>query len=171
MVKFVAITSMTDIQSSIMPLSRNGCAACAPQVPPLHFNGGAGGAHAAHPFRDSGIRPLKRLKGLPRYQSVLRRLGKDWEVTPEDKKELERFTCIIYGYNRVHSIDRVRAVMLQKMVGANNNLSASSKVDLSKLPQCLSSLEPHMQRVNYRLAQWKRSHENIVECPIPEEHG
>ena len=57
------------------------------------------------------------------------------------------------------------------MVGADNNLSASSKVDLSKLPQCLSSLEPHMQRVNYRLAQWKRSHENIVECPPPEEHG
>ena len=123
-------------------------------------------------FKGKGkLRPFKRLKGLPRYQSVLRRLGKDWEITPEDRKELERFTCIIYGYNRVHSICRVRALMLQKMVGADNNLSASSKVDLSELPPCLSSLEPHMQRVNYRLAQWKRSHENIVECPPPEEHG
>ena len=60
---------------------------------------------------------------------------------------------------------------LKKMVGEDESLTSKSKVDLSKLPPCRSSLHPHIQRVNFRVAQWKRSHIPIYEMPDPLEHG
>ena len=41
------------------------------------------------------------------------------------------------------------------MVGANNTLNVSSKVDLSKLSPCLISFAPHINGAQYHLAQWK----------------
>ena len=39
------------------------------------------------------LRPFKKLKELPRYQSVGCYIGKEWTIAPDDKTELKLFTC------------------------------------------------------------------------------
>ena len=55
----------------------------------------------------------------------------------------------------------------QTWVGEDNNLNLKSKVYFEKLPPCASSLGPHVNRVNHRLAHIKRSHVAIFDAPNP----
>ena len=86
-----------------------------------------------------------------------RKLEHEWQVEPQIIDELEAFTCLIYGYPREMSVNTVRSLMLKKMVGEDARLTSKSKVDLSRLPRCRDNLVPHIQRVNHRLAYYKRS--------------
>ena len=85
-------------------------------------------------------------------------------------KSLARFTCEMYGYPRLSSINSVHSAMIRKMV-EGETINQSSKIDLSKLPPCRRSLISHIQWVNYRAAQWKRSHIHQIELPPPTDHG
>ena len=76
---------------------------------------------------------------------------------------------MMYGYAKDNSINTVRAKMLKKMVGEDNDLTKESKIDLSKLPPCLNSLIPHINRVNHRVACYKRANSPIFEKPKPHE--
>lgn len=82
-------------------------------------------------------------------------------------QELEKFTCIIYGCPRLSFVNEVRAKILKKMVGEDDMLSKKSKVDLARLPPCQDSLIPHMHRVNYRVACYRRANQPIFEKPKP----
>lgn len=53
------------------------------------------------------------------------------------------------------------------MVGEDEELTATSKVDLNKLPPCRDNLIPHIQRCNHRLAHYKRAHTPVYEYPKP----
>ena len=66
-------------------------------------------------------------------------------------------------------MNSVRSIMLKTMVGENEELSMRSKVDLSRLPSCRDNLVPHIERVNYRIANYKRAHQAIVWRPNPYE--
>jgi len=44
-------------------------------------------------------------------------------------------------------------------------------VDFSRLPPCRDSLIPHIARVNYRLANYKRAHNAIFLRPNPYDPG
>ena len=77
----------------------------------------------------------------------------------------------MYGYPRVKHVDEVRALMLKKMVGDNQIITDNSKVDLARLPPRRRALCQHFKRVNYRVAQWKRSNDPMVDMPSPTEHG
>ncbi len=81
--------------------------------------------------------------------------------------DVEAFTCLMYGQGRETSVDVVRAKMLRKMVGENENLTTKSKVDLTRLPPCRNSLVPHVGRVNYRLAIYKRANQACFWRPKP----
>ena len=86
-------------------------------------------------FKGKGkVTPLKKLQPNPRFQEAFRQLGTLWQVTDMIQEEMESFTCIMYGHGRLTSVDAVRAKMLQKMVGVDRALDASSKVDLERLP-------------------------------------
>ncbi len=98
-------------------------------------------------------------------------LGTSWDVESSLLFDLEAFTCIIYGYPRVSDIDEVRALLLKKMVGEDATLTTKSKVDLARLPPCKNSLYPHIQRVNYRVVQWKRANIPIFHVPPATSHG
>ena len=67
------------------------------------------------------------------------------------------------GQNRESSVDVVRAKLLRKMMGEEEKLTSKSKVDLARLPPCHSALKPHVQRVNDRVALYKRAEEPILE--------
>lgn len=94
-------------------------------------------------------------------------MGDEWEVPDDVLHMIEAFTCCIYGYERDTSINLVRYKMLKKMVGEDEELTATSKVDLNKLPPCRDNLIPHIQRCNHRLAHYKRAHTPVYEYPKP----
>eukprot|EP00794_Sanderia_malayensis_P021335 gene21335-23410_t len=47
------------------------------------------------------VKPIKILQRMPRYQSGLAWLGKEWQVTDDLLSALEEFTCTMYGSRRV----------------------------------------------------------------------
>ena len=71
----------------------------------------------------------------------------------------------MYGYPQVKNVDEVRTLMLQKMVGDDQIILDNSKVDLARLPPCRRALCQHLKFVNYRVAQWKRSSDPMVDMP------
>lgn len=85
--------------------------------------------------------------------------------------EVEAFTCLLYGYAREVSVDKVRSIMLRKMVGDDERLSIKSKVDLARLPPCKKNLIPHVHRVNHRLANYKRANQATYWRPNPSDEA
>lgn len=123
-------------------------------------------------FKGKGkVNPLKKLQKNPKLHNAFKQLGGDWLVTNELQQEMECFTCIMYGEARTTSVDAVRAKMLRNMVGADKVLDSKSKVDLERLPPPKVCLIPHVQRVNYRVACYKRADEAIIESPKPYDPG
>ena len=105
----------------------------------------------------------------PQVSKCFQQLGDDWNVNVDVLKEVEKFTCLMYGQSRETSIDGARVKLLRKMVGDGEKLTSKSKVDLGRLPPCYSALKPYVQRVNHRVALYKRAHQAIVEKPKPYE--
>uniref|UniRef100_UPI00358DFFF2 uncharacterized protein isoform X2 n=1 Tax=Myxine glutinosa TaxID=7769 RepID=UPI00358DFFF2 len=117
-------------------------------------------------FKGKGkVGPLKKLEKNPRFHKAFSQLGDDWTLKPEVLRQLEQFTCLMYGQSRESSVDVVRAKLLRKMVGEDKKLTSKSKVDLARLTPCHSALKPHVQRVNHRVALYKRADEAILEKP------
>ena len=58
--------------------------------------------------------------------------------------DIEAFTCLMHSKPREKSINRVRSVMLKKMVGVHAQLSSKSGVDLARLPPARDNLIPHI---------------------------
>lgn len=77
----------------------------------------------------------------------------------------------MYGYSRQKSIDTVRGMMLRKMVGEDEKMTTKSKIDLFRLPPCRDNLIPHIERVNHRLAIYKRAGIPIFWSPKPYDSG
>lgn len=100
-----------------------------------------------------------------------RSLGDEWSVHDNIIDFLEEFTCVMYGYPKEKSINSVRSIMLKKMVGDGEKMSTKSKIDLSRLPPCKANLVPHIQRVNHRLAIYKRAHIPVFWRPNPYDSG
>ena len=87
------------------------------------------------------------------------------------QQELKEFTCLMYGDTRETKVNLVRGKMLRKMVGGNKKLTSNSKIDLARLPPCLNSLKPHIERSNYRVACLKRANIPIFYTPKPDDEG
>ena len=123
-------------------------------------------------FKGKGkVTPLKKLLKTPKFHKSFSQLGDDWEVAENVCKDIEVFTCTMYGYSRETLINVVRRKILKKMVGEDNDLTNDSKVDLSRLPPCQDSLLPHIYRVNHRVASYKRANIPIFEKRKPnDEH-
>ena len=123
-------------------------------------------------FKGKGkVIPLKKLQQNTKYHEAFGKLGTSWLVPDELQQEIEAFTCLMYGYAKMRSVDGVHAKMLRKMVGEDKVLSLDSKVDLARLPPPKVSLIPHVQRCNYRVACYKRADQPILEKPNPYDEG
>ena len=55
---------------------------------------------------------------------------------------------------------------MKELCAREDQLHFSKNVDLRSLPPCRRSLEQHIQRVNYQVGIWKRSH--IPEPDVPD---
>ncbi|KAK2174513.1 hypothetical protein NP493_798g02020 [Ridgeia piscesae] len=63
---------------------------------------------------------------------------------------------------RTEPMDGLRAKLLRKIVREDEKLTSKSKVDLAPLPRCHSALKSHLQRVNHRVALYKRADKSIL---------
>ena len=96
-------------------------------------------------FRGKGkVNPMKKLQKKPQYQKVFSKLGTFWMVPDELQQEIEAFTCLMYGYSQIKSVDVVHAKMLRKTFGDDEVRSLHSKVDLECLPHPKVCLIPHV---------------------------
>lgn len=77
----------------------------------------------------------------------------------------------MYGCPRETSVNSVRFNMFKKMVGDEETLTNKSKVDFARIPPCFISLVPHIQRVNHRVAHYKRASQPNFTGPEPHEQG
>ena len=118
--------------------------------------------------RKRKVAPLKKFEKNPRFHKCFQQLGDDWNVNADVEV---KFTCLMYGQSRETSVDGARVKLLRKMVDDGEKLTSKSKVNLGCLPPCCSVLKPHVQRVNHRVALYKRAHQAIVEKPKPYEEG
>ena len=105
------------------------------------------------------------------YILFYRQLGVEWKVASDLLKQLEAFTCAMYGQARDTSVNVVRSKVLKKMVGEDSTLNAKSRVDMVRLPPCQDSLIPHIQRVNHRVACYRRAAQPMFDRPKPYEEG
>ena len=105
------------------------------------------------------------------YKSIqnFRKHLSNWEVSNDTIALLEEFTCVMYGRSREKDINNARYKLLLKMVGPNDKLNLSSKVNFARHPPCWNSLLPHIYQVNYRLACFKKAGQPIFELPLPYE--
>ncbi|EDO31951.1 predicted protein [Nematostella vectensis] len=130
------------------------------------------GEDATSAFKGKGkVGPLKKLQKHQKYQRSFSKLGMEWTLDGETMNELGAFTCLMYGYPREISVNMVRSIILGKMIGGNERLTIKSKVELSRLPPCRDNLVPHMQRVNHRVASYKRADQAVFWRPYPFEPG
>ena len=68
-------------------------------------------------------------------------------------------------------MDGLRTKPLRKIVGVDEKLTSKPKVDLASFPPCHPTLKPHLQRVNQRVALYKRADESILEKTNPYDNG
>ena len=93
------------------------------------------------------------------FQEVFQGLGREWQLSNELYRDLQRFTCAMYcknaGTNEVNEL-RYRLFCLKK-----------GNVDSNQLPARDDSLRKHALRANYPAAIWKRSLQRCPEIPSP----
>ena len=114
---------------------------------------------------------MNKLEKHPRFHKVFLQFGEEWNLKSHVLKQLEEFTCLVYGQNRDSSKDGLRAKPMRKIVGEDETLTSKSKVDQARCPLCHSALKPHLQRVNHRVALYNRADESIQEKPNPYDDG
>ena len=123
------------------------------------------GKDATSAFIGKGkIGPMKKLNANPKS------LG-EWAVFDDISSNIEAFTCLKFGYSREKRINAVRAKILRKMVGEDNQLTIKSKINLSRLRPAEDNLKPHIYCVNHRVATYNRASEPIYWTPKPWEES
>jgi len=122
-----------------------------------------------------GIGKVKPLKQLLKHEEFLciGALGENWDVPDSLYKDIERFTCAMYGKHHYSSVDELRHDLLkQKCEGPDGTINIDKNIDLCQLPPCKKSLKQHTRRSNYQVAKWKRGHIAQPSIPMPkEEYG
>ena len=64
---------------------------------------------------------LKKLETNPRIHKAFMQLGAEWNLKSHALKQLEEFTCLVYGQNRESLMDGLRAKQLRKIMGEVRN--------------------------------------------------
>ena len=109
------------------------------------------------------VGPLKKLEKKPRIRKAFMQLGEEWNLNKSHVlKQLDEFICLMYGQNRESSMDGLRAKLLRKIVGEDEKLTSKCKID---------EMKPHLQRLNHRVALYKRADEAILEKSKPYDDG
>ena len=110
------------------------------------------------------VKPLKLLQKCPDFYKCLGNLGESWELSDEQFRDLEAFTCRMYLPQLLSccDINECRYLMFCTRKGEG---------DSSQLPPCHDTLYQHTLRANCQAAIWRRSLEQEICAPDPVGHG
>jgi len=90
-------------------------------------------------FKGKGkVAPLKKLEKNPRFHKCFQQLGDDWNVNADVLKEVEKFTCLMYGQSRETSVDSARVKLLRKMVGDGEKLTEVNRKTFTNIERIVS---------------------------------
>ena len=119
--------------------------------------------------RKGKIGPLRLLQKNTRFIPTFASLGESPSPSLEMYKDLEAFTCMMYGARSgVEDINKLRYTMfIIRYSPKNRLLSSDTGIDTSLLPPCRSSLRMHIQRANYQTMIWNQAHVQYPELPQP----
>ena len=103
------------------------------------------GCDTTSAFKGRGhILPIKTLEKLPRFTRPLARLGTAWEIGEDLLREVEEYTCAIYGNSRFSSVDELRLFKLKEKCEGKPT-TAMRNMDMSTLPPCRKCLIQHIR--------------------------
>ena len=112
------------------------------------------------------VKPIKVLQKMQRFRPLFASIGETWNTSEDLIKQLDEFTCAMYGKPKVSSVNDLRLQMLQQRCSDDGKLDASLNIDIARLPPCLQCLEKHIRRVNFQVAIWRRAH--VAEYDVPD---
>ena len=93
-------------------------------------------------------------------------LGRRNGLCKELNKEIEQFTCAIYGYIRSRSVDQIR-----KKIFVRKFKQEGKTIDLSLLPPCTSNLNLHTKRANCIARIYKQANNLMMNLDDTTCHG
>ena len=141
----------------------------------LGFHAFIGCNYTSSFIRKGKLKPLKMLKNSIHIQTIFKTLGNEPHTSEETRKELQKFTCRIYGSSLISDIDSLRYLKAKERFRLHGKgrklLFEKDNADLSLLPPCNSSLQLHIDRANYQTLVWKQSLNAYPELPSLEESG
>ena len=125
--------------------------------------------------RKGKLKPLRFLINSKLIQSVFQDIGNQPHISEKTRKDLEKFTCKIYGGTVISNIDTLRYLKAKERfrfhAKGTRLVFEKDNADLSLLPPCRTSLQLHIDRANYQTYVWKQSLNAYPELPSLEENG
>lgn len=127
------------------------------------------GCDSTSAFKGKGkVKAVKLVEKNVHFKELFMELGESWIVDENILSSIEKFTCALYGKERVQKVNELRHLLLQSKCGGDEGvLNVTSSFDLSALPPCRDTLREHLNRVNYQVGIWKRAHVAKPEIPNP----
>ena len=71
------------------------------------------------------VKPIKTLQLMPNFIPVFSSLGDTWEISDDLIKDLEKFTCAMYGRSRFTSVDELRYFLNKEKCTTGDSLNPS----------------------------------------------
>lgn len=119
------------------------------------------GCDSVSSFAGKGkLRAMRLLK--KDHVKALTELGDTWNLSSTAEKDLEIFTCAIYGYKDDTSINEVRYKLFVDKKG---------NIDSHQLPPCKDTFNKKCKRTNYTVSVWKKSLEQKPDIEDAVGHG
>ena len=122
------------------------------------------GIHAisGNDYISSFFRKGKKLEAINNFCKLSQILEGEMNLN----KEIEKFNCAIYGYNRLRSVDQIR-----KKIFVRKFKQEGKTIDLSLLPPCASNLNLHAKRANCIARNYKQANNLMMNLDDTICHG
>lgn len=95
------------------------------------------------------VKPIKVMEKAVKLSGLFSKLGNSWMASRNVVKELDAFTCALYGKNRLTSVDS--ACHAKTIDLYSSGIVPTTNINMGALPPCRKSLLEHIKSVNYQL--------------------
>lgn len=119
------------------------------------------GCDSTSSFHGKGkAKPFAVLEKYPEFLATFETLGRTYDVTQELHKQLEKFTCHLYGQ---HAVDDVNL--------ARYNIFSIGQFGEDTMPCTKDVLAQHTKRAAYQACIWKNALAQFTTPPAITDHG
>ena len=126
-------------------------------------------------FMNKGkIRAFQIMMNEKSFTNAFATLGNSGDISDLTAKEIERFTCTLYGMSKLNSINDVRYALFQQKYAPKRNKTPLEKIqgiNPSSMPPCHAVLRNKLLRTNYVASLWKNANKPKPVTLNAEQHG